>query len=160
MSEEGKVPTRRGQIGGGFVSGLKKGTLQGLSKRAAKSAADVLPIKGEAAEGVAQFAILSLAAELAEKVPTGVGSKIGLTDERKFGFGEACRNLAGENSGRHLVEIMTNLAPHLADVFSKLSTKDILDATTSLKQESEQQQAEAQASGIPTGGPTAGETQV
>lgn len=144
MSEAVKAATRRGQIGGGFIGGLKKGTLDGISKRAAGAAADILPIKGEAATSMAQFAILSLAAEIAEKVPTGVGGKLGLTDERKFGFGEACRNLAGENTGRHMVEIMTNLAPHLADVFSKLSKEDILNATDTLKKQGEEAQAEAQ----------------
>lgn len=138
--------TRRGQIGGGFVGGLKKGVLQSTSKRAAAMAADVLPFKAEAAEGVAQFAILSLAAEVVEKVPGAIGAKVGLSDERKMDFGKACRNLAGENVGGHLVDVMTELAPHLADAFSQLSAKDMLNAAEDLKQESAEQTQAAEGS--------------
>ena len=125
--------SRKDQIFSGAKLGAKKGVIRVASEKASAALASHLPMSDSIAmKRLVQLSLLLVSAELVERLPGGVGDKIGLDQSRRESFSGLSRFVSGEVLGRDAVNIVTTLAPTLLDALKQLSTSDIAEAAQSM----------------------------
>ena len=119
------------QVTFGAKLGLQKAALRiGSQKVAEKIVEAASPVDNVVVQRIVQLALLFGTAELAERLPNGAASKIGLTEDRREGYGGLARYVAGETLGRDAVEIVSFVAPMLLEKLQGISAEEIAELTT------------------------------
>jgi hypothetical protein len=122
--------SRRKQVFSGAKVGMQKAALRIGSKKVAEKIVEaVAPTDNVVFEKIAQLALLLGSAELAERLPDGPASKVGLTEARRANFGGMARYLAGETLGRDAVSIVDFVAPLLLDKLQGITAQEISELT-------------------------------
>lgn len=129
---------RFGQVSDGLKSGVKRGTIRVASGKAAGALAKHMPMQDTLPmEQLTQLVLLVGGAELVERAPDGVASKIGLNEERRAAFGKMSRTLGGEMMGRNAVQLFSKLAPMLLENLNGISAEEINDVVSNFEVEEE-----------------------
>ncbi len=127
--------TRTRQVSAGAKVGMQKAALRiGSQKLADKLVESTTDTQNPLISRIAQVGILLSSAELTERLPDSVASKVGLNEDRRQSIGGMARHVAGEQLGRDLVDIITWMGPQLFDKLQGISAEEI----TELTHESEQ----------------------
>lgn len=133
------------QVASGTKLGLQKAALRiGSQKAAEKIVETASPTDNVVVQRIVQLALLLGTAELAERLPDGAASKVGLNEERRQGYGGLARYVAGETLGRDAVDIVSFVAPMLLENLQGISAEDITDLTQDAE-EVERLEAQTQA---------------
>jgi hypothetical protein len=118
------------QVTSGAKLGVQKAALRTVSQKAAEKIVDIAsPTDNIVVQRIVQLALLLGTAELSERLPDGAASKIGLTEDRREGYGGLARYVAGETLGRDAVDIMNYIAPLLLDKLQDISAEEIAELT-------------------------------
>lgn len=126
MSED--TNGRGSQLVGGFKTGLKKGTVRAVSSRIAGAAAAKIPFNEKLpVKELVEPILLTFTAEVVQRAPDGVASKIGMNEDRRTQFSNLCRTIAGEALGKNAADLFKQIAPAILDKISDLTKEDILD---------------------------------
>jgi hypothetical protein len=134
--------TRVKQVTSGAKLGLQKAALRvGSQKAAEKLVETASPTDNVVVQRIVQLMLLLGTAEIVERLPSGAASKVGLTDERRDGFGGLARYVAGETLGRDAVGIAEYVAPMLLEKLSGISASDISELANETEDEAVQQEA-------------------
>lgn len=131
--------SRKTQVLRGAELGLKKGTVRVISEKASSALVSSANLPDhKATERLIQVAGLLGTAELIERSPDRVASKVGLNQDRRESFGGLCRYLAGEVIGKDAVHIVASIAPKIVDALQTLSVEDIEEAAETFTVEAQQ----------------------
>jgi hypothetical protein len=130
------------QVTSGAKLGLQKAALRiGTKKVAEKIVEAASPTDNVVIQRIVQLALLLGTAELAERLPDGAASKVGLTEERREGYGGLARYVAGETLGRDAVDIVGFVAPMLLDKLQGISAEEIAELTADAEEVERQESA-------------------
>jgi hypothetical protein len=128
--------TRTQQLISGGKLGLKKGALKVTSAKVASALAGVIPMPEMVPkEKLVQLILLLGTAEIIDRLPDGMSSKVGFDSSKRAEFSGLARFISGETLGRDSVEIISGLAPILMDAIQKFSAAEITDLTNNYSPE-------------------------
>lgn len=130
------------QLKNGFVFGFKKQVIHNSSHLLAEKVIDLTPMKGNQwSERALQICFLLGLAEIIERMPEGMAERLKLTEDARLNFSSICRYISGESMGRDLVDIATNVLPHITEILKGVTTEELSEMADEFEKAQEEDEA-------------------